>query len=57
MLGFKSFFSAARFCTAFDELRNYLRPRQRRGQYLSLDARRRLFLERWSALMTVLQAA
>jgi putative transposase len=34
MLGFQNFFSAARFCAAYDELRNYLRPRQRRGENL-----------------------
>ena len=29
LLGFKRFTSAARFCLAHDELRNFLRPRSR----------------------------
>ncbi len=43
MLGFGSFTSAARFCTAFDELRQYFRVRQRRGASVPLAEQRRLF--------------
>ena len=36
MLGFGRFESAARFCTAFDELRQYFRVRSRRAKHLAL---------------------
>ena len=36
MLGFGSFASAARFCTAFDELRQYFRVRQRGAEWVPL---------------------
>ena len=36
MLGFGSFASAARCCSAFDELRQYCRARQRRDEYVPL---------------------
>jgi putative transposase len=36
MLGFKRFASAARFCLAYDELRNFLRPVTARNQKVSL---------------------
>ena len=36
MLGFGSFASAARFCSAFEELRQYLRARGRRGEVVPL---------------------
>ena len=51
MLGFGSFESAARFCTAFDELRHYFRVRQRRGQSVPLAEQRRLFVTRWRSLI------
>jgi hypothetical protein len=40
MLGFKSPVSAARFCSAFDEQRNYFRPRQFLKEQVSLAKRR-----------------
>ena len=40
MSGFKTFESTARFCCAFDELRNYLRPRPTRGEPISLPEQR-----------------
>ena len=44
MLGFGSFASAARFCSAFEELRQYLRARGRRGEVVPLaEQRRRLW--------------
>ena len=48
MLGFGSFASAARFCTAFDELRQYFRVRQRSGGTVPLVDKRQLFLTRWA---------
>ena len=57
MLGFGSFESAARFCSAFDELRQYFRVRQRRAKWMPLADQRRLFVQRWRSLITELQAA
>ena len=44
MLGFGNFESASRFCTAFDELRQYFRVRRRGDDHVSLAEQRRLFL-------------
>ena len=57
MLGFGRMESAKRFCSAFDELRQYLRIRPRFGGQVSLSERRRVFLARWQALTTELAAA
>ncbi len=57
MLGFGSFKAAARFCCAFDELRNYLRPRHIMGESISLSGRRQAFLDRLVALQALLQVA
>ncbi len=46
MRGFGSFDTAARFCTAHDELRDHLRPRSRFNERVSLAEQRRLFQER-----------
>ena len=43
MRGFGSFDAAARFCTAYDELRDHLRPRTRCNDAVSLADQRRLF--------------
>jgi transposase-like protein len=56
MLGFARFESASRFCTAFNELRNYLRIRVTDGEHVPAEVRRRIFSERWSTLMTELSA-
>jgi transposase-like protein len=56
MLGFAKFESASRFCTAFDELRNYLRVRTTDGEQVPAEARRKMFINRWSTLMTELSA-
>ncbi len=56
MLGFAKFESASRFCTAFDELRNYLRVRTTDGEQLSASIRRKIFTDKWSTLMTELSA-
>jgi transposase-like protein len=57
MRGFGTFEAAARFCCAFDELRNYFRPRHVMGEVLSLAERRRAFLKRLVALQELLQVA
>jgi putative transposase len=56
MLGFARFESASRFCTAFDELRNYLRVRATDGESVPANARRKIFTNKWSTLMTELSA-
>ena len=57
MLGFGSFESAARFCAAFDELRQYFRVRRRRGECVPPAEQRRLFLTRWRSLIAEMPAA
>ena len=57
MLGFGSFQSAERFCTAFDELRQYFRVRRRGEGHVPLATQRRLFLARWRSLIAELAAA
>ena len=57
MRGFGSFASAARFCSAFDELRQYFRWRRRQGDSLHLADQRRLFSSRWRSLLSELAAA
>jgi transposase-like protein len=56
MRGFGSFASAARFCTAHDELRDHLRPRSRFNEAVPLAEQRRLFQERWAATCALLEA-
>jgi len=55
--GFGNVESAARFCRAFDEVRNYLRPRHTMGESVSLAEQRRLFCERLASLQTLMVAA
>src|SRR5919112_2049517 len=57
MRGFKCPRSAARFCRAYDELRNFLRPRSRPHQHVSADCRRLLHLRRSVTVLAILQAA
>jgi putative transposase len=57
MRGFGNFASAARFCRAFDELRNYFRSRSTMGESLSLMEQRRLFCERLAALQLLMRMA
>ena len=57
MLGFGSFESAARFCSAFDEPRQYFRVRRRGQGRVTLAEQRRLFLARWRSLIAELAAA
>ena len=54
MRGFKNFDSAQRFCDAYDGLRDYLRPRSRPYEVLSLAKQHNLYLERTRSLLTAL---
>lgn len=56
MMGFKNFESASRFCTAFDELRNYLRNNPTTSTPLTSSGRRQIFKQRWSTLLAELSA-
>ena len=56
MRGFGRFEAAARFCTAHDELRDYLQPQRAPGEAVSLAQRRRLFRDRWSTLVRSIAA-
>jgi len=57
MRGFGSFAAAARFCTGFEEQRQYFRAQARSGEPVSLANRRRRFQERWAEVMAELAAA
>ena len=57
MRGFGSFASAARFCSAFDELRQYFRWRRGRGDHMPLAEQRQLFASRWRSLLSEMAAA
>jgi transposase-like protein len=54
MRGFKSFTSAERFCRAYDELRNHLRPRVRHNQHVPASRRRMLYLRRATTVLSIL---
>jgi transposase-like protein len=56
MPGFGAFDSAARFCPAFEEQRQYFRAVAWSGQAVSLGDRRRAFQERWATVMAELAA-
>ena len=56
MLGFGTFESASRFCTAFDELRNYLRVTESNHDGITAAEKRAVFTARWSTLMGELAA-
>jgi putative transposase len=57
MRGFKCPRSAARFCRAYDELRNFLRLRSRHHQHAPADRRRLQFLCRTMTVLGMLQGA
>jgi putative transposase len=57
MRGFKSFTSADRFCRAYDELRNHLRPRLRHNQHVSTNRRRVLHLRHAATVLAILERA
>jgi transposase-like protein len=56
MCGFGSFGSAARFCTAHDELRDHFRLRATMGEVVSLAKGRRRYAARLAELETLLAA-
>jgi transposase-like protein len=57
MRGFKGFASAERFCRSHDELRDFLRPRTRHNQLVSVRRRRLLHLRRAADVLAILEAA
>ena len=57
MLGFSAFEPAKQFCQAFDEVRNFFRPRQRMRQLVSISTRREKFVTRVQQLQEGFQAA
>jgi transposase-like protein len=57
MRGFECPGSAARFCRAYDELRNFLRPQSRYNQHVPAHRRRSLFLGRTATVLAILEAA
>ncbi len=57
MRGFGSVTSAARFCPAFEEQRQYLRARRTTSEHVLLADQRQQFQERWEALLGGVMAA
>jgi putative transposase len=57
MRGFKNFDAAHRFCRAFDEVRNFLRPASYINQNVSLARRRVIHVQRVAALRDLISAA
>ncbi len=54
---FGSFASAARFCSAHDEVRDHVRSRQHLNETVSLAEQQHLFVKRWGEVCAALQAA
>jgi putative transposase len=57
MRGFGNFAAAARFCRGYDEQRNYFRGRSKPYELVPLAEQRRLFRQRFAALMELLMAS
>jgi putative transposase len=57
MLGFGACHSAQRFCRAFEEVRQYFRPRRKRKQFVSVARHRRQFVTKVQALESLFLAA
>jgi hypothetical protein len=57
MLGFGSLPCARRFCRAFEEVRQYFRPRRKRKQFVSLAKQRRQFISKALTLAYLFEAA
>src|SRR5687768_13858117 len=55
--GFKNFDAAHRFCRAFDEVRNFLRPASYINQNVSLARRRVIHVQRVAALRDLISTA
>ena len=56
-LGFGAVESAQRFCQAYEEVHQFLRPRQRMAEYVSLSDRRDHFLKQVDELQAIFEAA
>ena len=56
MLGFGAFKSAKQFCKVFDELNQFLRPRQRMAEFVCLSKQRSRFRQRIRELEEVFLA-
>ncbi|MBD1870387.1 IS6 family transposase [Cyanobacteria bacterium FACHB-471] len=56
MLGFGAIESAKRFCQAFDEVKQFLRPRAKMTELVSFSKQRERFIERVSELEELFQA-
>ncbi len=56
-LGFGAFESAQRFCQAYDEVRNLIRPQRYMIKVVSLFKRRKRFIERFNEPQAIFQAA
>jgi transposase-like protein len=56
MLGFGAIESAKQFCQAFDEVKQFLRPRTRMTELVSLSKQRKHFIERVNELQKLFQA-
>jgi putative transposase len=57
MRGFGDFDSAARFCIAFEEVRQYFRYRIKSSEKVPLHTQRQLLLGKWTQLQSILSAA
>jgi putative transposase len=57
MRGFKEFGAAHRFCRAFNEVRNFLRPASHLNQRVSFARRRTIHVQRVAALRDLISAA
>jgi putative transposase len=57
MLGFGSLPCARRFCRAFEEVRQYFRPRRKRNQFVSLAKQRSQFVSKALTLAYLFEAA
>ncbi len=57
MRGFGDFTAAARFCTAYDEVRDYFRHRTRTHEVIPLAVQREQFRARLGGLRTLFRAA
>jgi transposase-like protein len=55
-LGFGAFESAQRFCQAFDEVKQFFRPRARMREFVSLSEQRERFAERVDELQALFEA-
>jgi putative transposase len=57
MRGFQTHTSAARFCRAHDEVRDFFRPATRRKEHVPAARRRAIYVQRVAALRDMLAVA